>query len=216
MKRIVILGIAVAVLFSLIGGTALAAQPTTFTVPHNQAQFQWRGISAFGDWTPGYSYQTYLTSSDFILTGNVLHTAWSYSPLVTDLAGQSTVYVYDKKSGVWIEKEGTVSYKYVPGYGDYPIANYFRGYLRFNGTPGEDSFGHGVAYQWVYLLAPQDATLTAPNTQYAQWDETMGAWLVGFSIYLWDTTTPSTPYDIEFPEPFIEPVPASNYNPLGL
>ena len=215
MKRIGILTLALGLLLGLLA-TPVQAKPATFTVPYNQAQFQWRGISPFGTWTPSYSYLEYSTDSTFTLTGNVLHTAWSYSPLVTDLAGQSTVYTYDKKNDVWKGKEGKVGYKYVPGYGDYPIANYFRGYLKFDGSPSADSFVHGVAYQWVYLLAPQDATLTAPNPQYAQWDETMGAWLVGFSIYLWDPSVPVPNYNTIFPNPFIKPVPASNYNPLGL
>ena len=111
-----------------------------------------------------------------------------------------------------------VSYKYVPGYGDYTIANYWRGYLEFDGDPSADSFVHGVAYQWCYLLAPQDEP---PSLQYAQWDDTMDAWLVGFSIYLWDSGAQAydvtSPYDDpEFPDPFIKPVPARNYNPLNL
>jgi len=91
--------------------------------------------------------------------------------------------------------------------------NYFRGYVKFTGTPSDSNFVHGVAYQWAYLMAPQEVI---PALPYAQWDDTIGAWLVGFSIYLWDPVPPSTPYDVPFPDPFIEPVPASNYNPLGL
>ena len=85
------------------------AKPTTTTGNYNQAQFQWRGISAFGDWTPGYSYLNSPETSEYKLTGNVLHTSWSYSPLVTDLSGQSTVYVFNKATGLWIEHEGQVS-----------------------------------------------------------------------------------------------------------
>jgi len=215
MKTLIAIILAVTLLVTL-SGMALAAKPATFTTPYNQAQFQWRASAPFGDWS--YVYQNYSSSSDFKLTGNVLHSAYSYSPVVTDLEGESTVYTYDKKINRWIEKEGTVSYKYVPGYGDYPIANYWRGYLEFGGTPSTDNFVHGVAYQWVYLLAPQDVT---PSLQYAIWDDTMDAWLIGFSIYLWDSGTQvydvTSPYDDpEFPDPFIEPVPASNYDPLGL
>jgi len=191
------------------------AKTTTITVHYNQAQFQWRGVSAFGDWTSGYSYLEDAESSDFVVTGNVLHTSWSYSPLVTDLTGQSTVYTLDKSSGLWIEHEGQVSYKYVPGYGDCPVVNYFRGYLDFGGnTPTDASFVHGVAYQWAYLFAPKDATLTGLYTPNAVWDDKVGAWLVGFSIYLWDKTP--QPYTTQFPSPFVEPVPANNYNPLSL
>jgi len=193
---------------------AISAKTTSLEVSYNQAQFQWRASAAeIGDWT--YSYTEYETLSDFKLTGNVLHMDWEYSPDVEDLEGQSTVYVYNKKADLWIEKEGQVSYKYEPGYGDYQIVNFYRGYMEFNGEPSEESFVHGVAYQWVYLIAPEDAD-TALLPPYAEWDEKVGMWLVGFSIYLWDPTAPETPYDIEFPDPFIEPVPANNYNPLEL
>ena len=215
MKRIfsILFALVLVLSFSLASSVVFAAKPITFTVPYNQAQFQWRAWNPMpsGAWSP--LYQNYATSSDFKLTGNVLHTAWSYSPLVTDLEGESTVYTYDKKNDIWIEKEGTVSYKYEPYYGDYPIVNYFRGYLEFEGTPSADSFEHGVAYQWAYLLAPQEVT---PSLTYAVWDDTMDAWLVGFSIYLWDPTTTTQSHSMLFPDPFIEPVPASNYNPLNL
>jgi hypothetical protein len=189
------------------------AKTTSLTVNLNQAQFQWRGSVDFGDWS--YSYLTFATSSDYTLTGNVLHTEWSYSPPVTDVHGQSTVYVYDKSAEVWIEHEGQVSYVYVAGYGDTPVANFFRGYLDFGGNaPSDATFVHGVAYQWIYLYLPSTATLTGSYTQHAVWDEKVNAWLVGFSIYLWDRTPQA--YNIPFPNPFIEPVPANNYNPLGL
>ncbi len=213
MKKIVVL-LPLLILMLL---TPAMAKPTSFTVNYKQAQFQWRGISAFGAWTPGYSYLNVAETSEYVLTGNVLHTSWSYSPLVTDLQGQSTVYVLDKKTGLWIENEGQVSYKYVPGYGDYPVINFFRGYLDFGGNaPSTENFVHGVAYQWVYLYAPEDAVLTGSYTANAQWDPTVGAWLVGFSIYLWDNTATVQSYTTAFPSPFIEPVPASNYNPLNL
>jgi hypothetical protein len=214
MKKMLFVFIAVLLAGSLFATPAFAAKPAEITVPFNQTQFQWRGVSAFGDWTPGYSYQNSATTSDYTLTGNVLHTDWSYSPLVTGLAGESTVYVYDKTDDVWVENEGRVHYEYVPGYGDQKVFNIFRGYLEFDGTPSADSFVHGVAYQWVYIFAPKDATLTGSNTVNAHWDDTINAWLVGFSIYLWDTGTQS--YTTPFPDPFIEPVPANDYNPLGL
>ncbi len=206
----VLLALVLVLSFSLMTAVSVAAaKPTTFTTQYNQAQFQWRAWAQFGAWS--YVNQNQPSSSEFKLTGNVLHTAWSYSPDVTELEGESTVYTYDKKNAIWIEKEGTVSYKYVPGYGDYTIVNYWRGYLQFDGTPSTDSFVHGVAYQWAYLLAPQDEP---PSLQHARWDDTMNAWLVGFSIYLWDSENQT--YDApEFPDPFIEPVPANNYNPLG-
>ena len=190
------------------------AKPAPLTVTYNQAQFQWRGVSAFVDWTPGYSYLADAESSDYVLTGNVLHTSWSYSPLVSDLQGPSTVYVYDKKAQVWVENEGQVQYVYVPGYGVSPVVNFFRGYLDFGGNaPSTANFVHGVAYQWAYLYLPETATLSGSYTAYAQWDSKVGAWLVGFSIYLWDPTPQA--YTTAFPG-LIEPVPANNYNPLGL
>lgn len=197
---------------------AFAAKPTTFTVDHNQAQLQWRAWSPLpsGTWSP--LYLTRAETSEFKLTGNVLHSAYEYSPDVDDLEGESTVYVYNKGEELWIEKEGTVSYKYAPFYGDYPIVNYWRGYLNFGGnTPSEENFVNGVAYQWAYIYAPSDEDLTAVGNkglEYAQWDPIMGAWLVGFSVYLWDPDTPSP--SIEFPNPIPAPVPARNFNPLDL
>jgi hypothetical protein len=208
-----LISIATVTLFALMLAAPAMAKTTT-TINYNQAQFQWRGISAFGAWTPGYSYLTDAESSDYTLTGNVLHTSWSYSPLVTDLQGQSTVYVLDKATGLWIEHEGQVSYVYVPGYGNSPVVNFFRGYLDFGGNvPSTANFVHGVAYQWAYLYVPYGTVLTGSYTTYAQWDSTVGAYLVGFSIYLWDPTPQG--YTTAFPG-LIEPVPASNYNPLNL
>lgn len=194
------------------------AKPTALTVDFNQAQFQWRGFAgAFGDWT--YTYQNVPVSVDYIQTGKVLHAVWDYQPYVSDQRGESTVYVYNAKEGLWIEREGHVKYIYEL-YGDYVAVNYFRGYLNFTGEPSTANFVHGVAYQWVYILAPEneDVPSVVPD---AFWDEQMNAWLVGFSIYLWDSAPQgydvTSPYtNPEFPDPFPRPVPANIYNPLGL
>lgn len=58
------------------------------------ASTKWGG--SFGAWSwIGPSYET---ESEFMLTGNVLHTSITYSPSVTDLVGASTVYVFNRKS----------------------------------------------------------------------------------------------------------------------
>jgi hypothetical protein len=191
------------------------AGPTPITIDFNQAQDQWRGVSAFGAWTPGYSYLASAVSEDFVLKGKTLHTSWSYSPVVVDLTGESTVYVYDKELEIWIEREGTVSYIYEPGYGTFPAVNYFRGYLDFDGeVPSTANFVGGVAYQWCYLFAPETAILEGSYTANAVWDETMGAWLVGFSVYRW-TPIPPASY-LDWPDPFPTPVSANIYDPLGM
>jgi hypothetical protein len=212
------IGLLLSVLFLAVTFTVpVLAKPTPLIVPFNQAQFQWRALALYGDWS--YVYQNYATSGEYLLTGKVLHASWSYSPIVSDERGASTVYVYDKKSDRYIEHEGKVSYMYPPLYGDYRAVNYFRGYLEFDGTPAEDNFEHGVAYQWVYIHTSEDDTGVTAILPYAQWDEKMNAWLVGFSIYLWDTGIQTyddlSPFeDPAFPDPFIEPIPANNYNPL--
>jgi hypothetical protein len=203
-----------ALLLLLMWAPLSAYAPTTFTVPYKQVQFQWRSTGwggQFGDWS--WISGSSPTTSDFTLTGNVLHTSITYSPLVTDLQGASTVYVYNKQEGVWIQKEGTI--KYTSPYSQLPITEYWRGYLKFQGSPSASTFVHGVGYQWGYVYGVDEATVQA-KYPHAVWDDVMGAWLVGFSIYLWDQTDVTQSYDIQFPAPFIEPVPASSYNPLGL
>ena len=191
----------------------VSASPVTFIVGIHQATFQWRAWTPYPEESSAWAelYQNYDTTIDCELEGNVIHTYYEYSPVVEELEGESTIYVFNAESGVWIEKEGTVKYKYPPYYGDYWILNYFRGYLQFDGTPGEDTFFHGVAVQWVYLEASQEDGGILP---YALWDETMGMWLLGYQIYIWDPDTYVQPYTQLFH--FVEPVPASNYNPLDL
>lgn len=189
------------------------AKPTTVTVDFNQAQDQWRGSGLFGTWT--YTALTSAISTDFELKGKTLHTSWSYSPAVTNLHGNATVYVYDKELEIWIEKEGRLSYVYAPGYGDHKVVNIFRGYLDFGGEdPSTANFVKGVAYQWVYLFAPETANLEGTSTAEAWWDETMHAWLVGFSIYRWTPAPPASALD--FPDPFPKPIPANIFDPLTL
>ena len=201
------LTLAVVSLMAVLVATAMpivAAPPTTFTVFYNQAQFQWRAApwgGPFGDWSD--IYQNWATSDEYTLTGKVLHMSISYSPSVTDLEGASTVYVYNGTA--WIQHEGTVSY--TSPYSGFTITEYWRGYLAFGGSV----FSHGVGYQWGYVYGLDEATVKGYYT-YAVWDDVMQAWLVGFSIYLWDTGTQS--YTIPFSVP--EPVPASNCNPLSL
>lgn len=192
----------------------MAKPPETLTIQIKQAQFQWRTPSwggPIGDWS--WINQNYETSWDFTLTGKVLHTTISYAPSVTNEEGTSMVYVYNKKSGLWIQHEGTISY--TSPYSELTITEYWRGYLEFDSTPSEDTFVHGVGYQWGYVYDVDEETVME-KYPYAVWDETMGAWLVGFSIYLWDPVGYTQEYDIAFPDPFLEPVPANNYDPLDL
>ena len=182
------------------------AKPDEITVPMNQAQFQCRLWDPPGwrDW-----YVNYEIDWDFTLTGNVLHTVISYQPGVSEEEGTSMVYVYDRNEECWILHEGTI--QYVSPYSGLWITEFWKGYLEFSGTPSDTTFEHGVGYQWGYSYDD-----TAPDYYtWATWDETIGAWFLGFSIYLWDTDTQT--YDttaVPFPG-IIEPVPKSDYNPLG-
>ncbi|MEM2914559.1 MAG: hypothetical protein QXH91_04060 [Candidatus Bathyarchaeia archaeon] len=121
------------------------AEPQTFTMKYLEKQWQWRSTSwggPFGDWSwIGPSFES---ESDFMLTGNVLHTSITYSPEVTDLVGASMVYVFNKKSGLWIQREGTISY--TSPYSGFTITEYWRGYIEFDKETGK--LLHGVGYQW--------------------------------------------------------------------
>lgn len=219
-----ILALGLTMLFLTLIVAPACAEPSTFTVSYNQTRFRWaaRDNKPFGDlnWT---SVAKSAPLSVFTLTGNVLHTV---IPLETppktgtEPLGNSTVYVYDAKAGVWIQKEGTLDYisSNTPYF---LITMYHRGYLKFNGAPSSSTFVHGVMYRWAYIYSVDEATVKAA-VPYAVWDSTMGAWLMAFAVLLWDkapqTYDTVAPYTKPaFPSPFIEPVPATNYyNPMGL
>jgi len=191
----VLLGVIAITLLATIGTVLAKPTSTQFTLTYNLAQFQWRAFGGpFGAWSS--VYQNSLTTDDlpYILTGNSLKTTITFSPIVTNVQGASTNYVYDKTSKLWIQHEGTITYD-IPNYycssADAvctgPYVSYWRGYLDFGGnTPSELSFVHGVVYQWVYYYSAQDDPTVALNLPNAVWDQKVGAWLIGFSIYFYD------------------------------
>lgn len=212
MKKVLSISILILV-GALVLSVPAMARPSTFMVSYRQKQWQWRSTSwggQFGEWSR--IIDSFETESEFRLTGNVLHTGFEYSPSVTDLVGASTVYVFDKKSGLWILHEGTINY--TSPYSGFTITEYWRGYIKFDRETKQ--LLHGVGYQWGYVYGLDEETVRE-KYPYAVWDETMGAWLAGFSIYIWDPEGfDQNTYNIPFPDPFIEPVPANNYNPLNL
>ena len=188
-------------------------------VEMKQTQFQWRSNkSPIGDWSVVY-WDGYYGASEYEVSGKVLHAEISYMPYVSEEEGTSMVYVYDRNSGHWVMREGTIGY--VSPYGENLwITEYWKGYLDFGGEePCSENFVHGVQYQWGYVFGYDEDT-QPPFYENAVWDETVGAWLLGFSVYLLDPldTNQRAVYEgnVPFPDPFIEPVPKSVYNPLGL
>jgi len=195
------------------------------TIPIHQVQLQCRRWDPAG-WRMWY--WNYDTTLDIERSGKVMHAEISYSPGVFEEEGTSMVYVYNNKADKWILHEGTI--KYISPYSGLWIEEYWRGYLEFDAN---GNFEHGVAYQWGYTYG-DDPTWYYKN---AVWDDTMDAWLLGFSVYIWDpdtedqykyftldppqdlayhkytTTNPSHPPELSYSR--IEPVPASNYNPLN-
>jgi len=214
------------VTLALLAVLAVAAVPAR-AVPVNigilnwyGSQFQWRAWAPSSGWSSTIDYSWTESDAPFTLTANTLHTEFTFSPEVTELKGASTDYVYNKKSDLWIQREGTIDYKWVEGYGDVPVRTYWRGYIKFSGDPSQSTFERSIVYQWVYVCLPHEDTSVLTKCPYAIWDEKMGAWLVGFSVYVYDEDAayacPGSGYSVEFPAPFPEPVPASNYNPLDL
>ena len=187
------------------------------SVDMKQTQFQWRTWKTPAGWSSIW-YDGIYDPMEAESSGNVLHTEITYQPAVSEERGTSQVYVYNKKSGHWIMHEGTIQYK--SPYSGLWITEYWKGYLDF-GTdePSDTSFVHGVQYQWAYVF-DYDKDTPPPFYTWAVWDETMEGWLLGFSIYLLDPlgTNQKVLYEnkVPFPDLFIEPVPKSNYNPLGL
>lgn len=201
----------------------MAVKPTYDEVVYYQTQFQWRGCNensypwfgrAFGAWSntpvPG------LSSSHMRLTGNVLHSYFEYSPVVSNPVGMPHVFVYDGASH-WILHEGETGYSYPPYYGPYALVNYFRGYVEFSDTPSPATFVKGVLYQWVYVMEPQTEPVQSAM-EHAVWDPVMNAWLVGFSVYLqYPTSSPPIPVAFTWTISSLpRPVPANIYNPLNL
>ena len=185
-------------------------------VEMKQTQFQWRTWKTPAQWSNIW-YDGVWDPMEAEYSGNVLHTEISYQPDVLDEVGTSQVYVYNKKTEQWIMREGTIQYK--SPYGPQLwITEYWKGYLEFDGEPSSESFVHGVQYQWGYVFG-YDENNPPPYYTYAVWDETMEGWLLGFSIYLLDPigTDQKVAYEgkVPFPDPFIEPVPKSDYNPLN-
>jgi hypothetical protein len=191
----------------------MAAKPTQVALSYKRTHYRWWGDGgiSFGSWSsPAPWYNNQPDAKVLTLAGNMLKTAFIFSVPTT---GASTVYVYDKVSGLWILHEGTINYS-SPNSG-LPITEYWRGFLEFNDIPSTASFVHGVNYRRAYVYGLDEATVIA-SYPYAVWDAKMGAWLVEFDILLWDPTSYTQSYAISFPSPFIEPVPANNYNPLNL
>ena len=191
--------------------------PAPFMLYWFGIQYQWRAWAPFTDWSAVIPYGWTESDDAFTLTGNVLHTSFTFAPSVIDVEGASTNYIYDKNDDLWIEREGTIDYR-IPGYycpapPDFQFTSYWRGYIEFSSTPSQATFERSIVYQWVYIYLPQDDTSVTSNIPYAQWDEVMQAWLVGYSIYIYDAHEGDLT-DLSWQ--FVEPVPASNYNPLGL
>ncbi len=212
-KMITILVMTMFLASTIAVATSASAKPSAVSVTYHQATFRWRALAnPIGSWSSGTTQNVH-TDFAYVLTGNVLHT--SIGPLSTpkagtDVYGSSTVYVYDSKAGVWVQNEGTVVYTSSQAPDFLTVTLYRRGYLSFDGAPSNSTFEHGVMYQWGYVYGVDETTVKRTYTN-AVWDSTMGAWLIGFAIYMWDPTTITQSYSPPFPNPFIEPVPASNY-----
>jgi len=211
-----------ATLLMVLSLLCLAAVPIhakeSISVEMDQVQLQCRRWDPAG-WR--YWYHDYPVTWDFERSGNVLHTEISYQPGVSEEVGTSQVYVYDKQEGLWILHEGTI--EYVSPYSGLWITEYWKGYLEFDGEPSQESFVHGAAYQWGYVFGYDEDT-PPPYYAFAEWDETMGAWELGFSVYIWDETgfDQSVYFEGDPEQPILtweevnglEPVPKSDYNPL--
>jgi hypothetical protein len=210
-----IFGFAIAVMLLATGPGTFA--PATFALSYCTSAFSWRaggsGSGPFGSWTQ--VYRVIFESRECTLAGYSLHISVTITGAHNEPKGEPLVYVFNKTIGLWIMHEGMVTYKYPSTYGAYTVTNYFRGYFNFNGDPSAITFLHGVEYQWIYLYLPrnQEASVKAV-LPHARWDEVMQAWLVGFTVYIYDSTTPNPPYNVPFQ--FVEPVQPSDHNPLNL
>lgn len=212
----ILLLLMVALVVPMLALATVHAPPTTETVPIHQVQLQCRRWDPPG-WR--YWYWDYDTEIEMTFKGNTIHTEITYQPGVSEEEGTSMTWVYNKAEEVYILHEGTV--KYLSPYSSLWITEYWKGYLSFDAN---GDFEHGIAYQWGYHYGDDPTWYYT----YAIWDETMEAWLLGFSIYIWDADgfdqkTAYFHYDSALNKWVpnqdyvqIEPVPKNNYNPLDL
>lgn len=220
--KIATLLIALAMLSVVFAGPVLAKPTETpLTVPSWSQQFQWRGTDPvnypggpFGSWSRIQA--PYETTTDYTLKGNKLTTFMDYSPAVTNQIGGELKYELKAKTDIWVLQKTEIDYNYAQAYGSYQVTNYFCGYLKFSDVPSKTTFVHGVLYQWVYIYAAKTDLGVKIPCPHAIWDTKMHAWQVGLSIYLDDPVL--TANAVQFPSVYfpIEPVPASDFNPLHL
>ena len=213
--RVTILGFAIVVMLLAVVPETFA--PATFTLSYCTSAFSWRaggsGSGPFGSWT--HAYRVIFESRECTLAGNSLHITVTVSSLRGEPKGEPLVYTFNNTIGLWIMHEGMATYMYPPRYGPYTATNYFRGYLKFNGDPSATTLVHGVEYEWIYIYVPRNQEASVKTVlPHARWDEMMQAWLVGFTVYIYDSTTPNPPYNIPFQ--FVEPIQPSDHNPLNL
>ncbi len=89
-----------------------------------------------------------------------------------------------------------------------PVSEYWRGNLTFSGTPSMANFTGGILAQWDYIKTNSIITNSIVK-QYlpdAVYDQSMGAWLVGFNVYLLENkcypsscAIPSSYFNMPFP-----------------
>ena len=205
--------------------------PTTIIWQCYGDQFQWRALTTtngggpFDAWSYWQSYGQY--PDTYALKGNTLSTTISFEPTVTDQVGGTLVYMFNSEMNIWILPPTMLTYYYAL-YGPWKITNWWTGYVAFNGAPTAANYVEDVMYQWVYIypqagLAHNAAGLAALQVYdpFAVWDQQVGAWLVGISVYpdnVINTPVVSSSGSVPFPSVFvpIEPFAPGNYDPLHL
>ena len=233
---------------------------STFTLKENDSDFLWTSVkqfyapaAPFGTWsaTPSGCYDQPVPGTGICsntpdgyanlgnsmdlgpitVNGTTLTTSILQSP-GTNVAGNKLIFVNNNNGGVWVLMPNILNYV---NSGNFSITEYWRGFLKFSGTPTSTSFKNGMLVQWDYVNAPQSAS-AAVQARYpdAAYDSSAGAWLIGFNIYLLNSTCdpngcrqPSSYYNIPFPasgsQLTVEPNPASqaitltlNGNPVSI
>lgn len=166
MKKLLLLGLTVALIFAATPVVAAPPQEVTIDVIQQQTRY-------YPDGSLWFALSPFQTSFELTLTGNVLRGEMGYSPDVTNLRGEKYTLVYDKKADVWKLNLGVI--QYTSPYSGLTIKEQWEGWLELDAELN-------LIGGWFR----QDGYVVGDPTDHYSWAVPVagkGLWHLGYSIY---------------------------------